>query len=480
MSRLAVKIFAWIWLAFLLMLAGLSFVVDRWNEVAEPQPLGAAQLRQWQQMQERTGAVFQRRGLDGLTQFARDVRENRGMDLFLLAADGQDQLGQPVPSSVRDFFTAHRADGPVMHMREQRLLLGPSVAPSTSLGKLPGQLVLWLPITDVALAPVSSLWQGPHAPRRLAVAVVVSGIVALLLSLSLTHPLRRLQAAVRRLGNGDFDQSGLEKAARRRDEIGDLAREFQSMVRRLKLTTEARQRLLRDLSHELRSPLARLQASIELEELRAGGNGNEGFDRMLNECQRMNSMIGGILTLSRAEHAANELKSESFDLAEMLHALVEDAQVEGEKGRKAVRYDGLSEAIFVGNESLIASGVENVLRNALRYTPSGGTVVAILRDARDHYEISICDSGPGVPEDELPRIFEPFYRASNGSTETGGGTGVGLAITANAIHPHGGKVTARNRMEGGLELLLKLPKPDASCLKFPTSDVTKATSTLRS
>lgn len=457
-SRLAVKIFAGIWLAFLLLLAGLSFVVDRWNTIPEPQPLGAAQLRQWQQMQERTATVFQRRGLGGLTQFARDVRENRGMDLFLLGDDGQDLLGQQVPANIREFFLEHRGGRPLMHMREQRMVLGPAAVANVA-ENIPGQLILWLPITDVALAPASSLWQGPNAPRRLAVAVVASGIVALLLSISLTRPLRRLRVAVRRLGDGNFEHADLDEAARRRDEIGDLAREFQSMVQRLKLTTEARQRLLRDLSHELRSPLARLQASIELEDLRAGGKGSESFERMLNECGHLNSMIGGILALSRAEHAATAMRTESFDLAEMLHALVEDAQVEGAPAIKRVRCDALNAAPFSGNQAIIASGVENVLRNALRYTPAGGAVTATLRETHDHYEIAICDSGPGVPEEELPRIFEPFYRASNGSGDAEGGTGVGLAITANAVHRHGGTVTAINRKEGGLELVLKLPKP---------------------
>jgi two-component system sensor histidine kinase CpxA len=348
-----------------------------------------------------------------------------------------------------------------MHIREQRMLLGPA-AVATSAEKVPGQLVLWLPITDAALMPVSSLWQGPNATRFLAVAVIASGLVALMLSLSLTRPLRRLQVAVRRLGDGDFEHSDIDEAARRRDEIGDLAREFQSMVQRLKLTTEARQRLLRDLSHELRSPLARLQASIELEELRTSGKGSEGFDRMLNECHRLNSMIGGILALSRAEHAENEVRTESFDLAEMLQGLLEDAQVEGENSGKGLVYKGLSAAPFFGNESIIASGIENVLRNALRYTRSGSKVLVTLCEAPKHYELSICDSGPGVPEEDLPRIFEPFFRASNSSEDAGGGTGVGLAITANAIHRHSGTVTARNLNEGGLELLLKLPKPKST------------------
>ena len=139
--------------------------------------------------------------------------------------------------------------------------------------------------------------------------------------------------------------------------------------------------------------------------------------------------------------------------------------MEGKSARKVVLCEGLDEARFAGNKSLIASGVENVLRNALRYTQAGGKVLATLRGEHDCYEISISDDGPGVPQEELPRIFEPFYRASNESADAKGGTGVGLAITANALHQHGGSVIATNRKEGGLELVLKLPKPKAPLAK---------------
>jgi two-component system sensor histidine kinase CpxA len=143
----------------------------------------------------------------------------------------------------------------------------------------------------------------------------------------------------------------------------------------------------------------------------------------------------------------------------MLQSLVDDAQVEGKPANKQVRCEASCAAPFVGNEANIASAVENVLRNALRFTPSGGIVVARLREAPECYEISVCDQGPGVPEEDLARIFEPFYRAGHGSPECAEGSGVGLAITANAQRQHGGTVRARNLPEGGLEVLLIFPKP---------------------
>lgn len=454
MSRLAVKLFAWIWLAFILLLAGLSLVVDRWNPSSGPQPLSAPQLRQWQQIEERVTGVFQRRGLEGVANFARDVRENRGMDLYLLDASGTDLLGQEVPTEIRQYALSHRGHGPMMQLEAQRLLLGPGPLNANA---PQGSLVLWLPITDVTMAPVSSLWSGPQATRRLAVALVASGIVAFLLSISLTRPIRGLQSAVSQLGQGNYDIAGLDQAARRRDEIGDLAREFQTMVSSLKSSTDARQRLMRDISHELRSPLARLRAAIELAELQAGHGDKPDLDRMTLECRRLDEMIGSVLALARAEHEDPNDHRQAFDLADLVSELVEDARFEGSAEDKGVDLNSVEHAPYMGYPALIASAIENVLRNALRHTRSGTSVVVDLRTSDRGVEISISDCGPGVPVQELEKIFEPFYRVQNGRDQPVGGTGVGLAITFRAVQRHGGAILARNRSQGGLEILISLP-----------------------
>lgn len=453
MSRLGIKIFCWIWLAFILLLAGFALVVDHLSQDATLQQLGAGQLRQWQQTQERALGIYQRRGLDGLKRFAKDIHDNRGINFFLLDDDAHDLLGQEVPPSVRQYFMAQRHAGLQMQKRDQRLLLGPAAFPDPA---LTGSVLLWLPVTDINFAPASRLWRGPHPVARLAVALAVSGLVSLLLALSLTRPLRHLQATARALAQGDFDTAEIDAAAKRRDEIGDLARDFRDMAARLKTSLEGRKRLLRDVSHELRSPLARLQAAIELADRQAGPENNLGFSRMENECKRLNAMIGDVLALSRADQDEAATAPQQFDLADTLQTLVSDANFEGQAQHKQVELQAPEQQQYLGHESLISSAVENVLRNALRYTPPESTVTVTLNKQSDRLEISICDAGPGVPEQELGKIFEPFYRISEARERQSGGTGVGLAIAARAAQRHGGKITARNRPTGGLEVVMVL------------------------
>lgn len=460
MSRLAVKIFCWIWLAFFLLLVGFSLAIDWVGQSTGPQVLGEAQLRQWQQHQDRVQDIYQRRGVQGLTRFAQDIHANRGINFYLLDGAAQDILGQDVPTAVRDYYLAQRDGGPRMQRIEQRLLIGPGPFPVPALS---GQILLWQPLVDAASPPVSGLWRGPHAKARLAVALVVSGIVSLLLAWSLTRPLRKLQMAAKRMAQGDFDAQGIEAAAGRRDEIGDLAREFKAMAAQLKALVESRQRLLRDVSHELRSPLARLQVAIELASRQAGPASHLRFDRMESECERLNAMIGSVLALSRAEQVDANATATKFDLAALLRNLVSDAQFEGQVDGKGVELAAPETLLFNGHQDLIASAIENVLRNALRFAPPNSSVAVAMHVQANRVEISVSDCGPGVSAAELERIFEPFYRASPDGD--GHNSGVGLAIVARAMQRHGGSASARASEQGGLEVVLALPLEQAA--SFP-------------
>jgi signal transduction histidine kinase len=454
MSRLAIKIFGWIWLAFFLLLVGFTVAIDMASQGNAPQVLGEPQLRQWQQHQERVQDIFQRRGTEGLRRFAQDMQTNRGINFYLLDREANDVLGQEVPSSVRDYFWVQRDNGLHMQKVEQRLLMGPAPFPVPALD---AQVLLWQPLTDALSPPVSGLWRGPHAKARLGVALAVSGLVSLLLALSLTRPLRKLQTAAQQLAQGDFNADGIDAAAHRRDEIGDLAREFQAMARQLESLLDSRKRLLRDVSHELRSPLARLQVAIELADRQAGPENNLRFDRMEIECERLNAMIGGVLALSRAEQDDTHLPAKPFDLAATLQELVSDAQFEGNINDKAVELRAPKSLPYIGHHTLISSAIENVLRNALRYAPPSSTVAVALDSHRNWLEITVSDSGPGVPQQELERIFEPFHQVSPAPAQENHGTGVGLAIAARAMRRHGGKIVARQRPTGGLEVVMTLP-----------------------
>lgn len=454
MSRLAIKIFGWIWLAFFLLLAGFTLAIDRVGQSTTPQALGEPQWRQWQQHQERVKDIFQRRGLEGLTRFAQDIQANRGIHFYLLDHTAKDLLAQDVPPSVREFFLAQQGAGLRMQKVEQRLLMGAAPFP---VPVVKAQVLLWQPLTDALSPPVSGLWRGPHAQALLGIAIVVSGLVSLLLALSLTRPLRKLQMAAKHLAQGDFNADGIDVAAQRRDEIGDLAREFKTMATRLKALLESRQRLLRDVSHELRSPLARLQVAIELADRQAGPDNGLRFDRMESECERLNVMIGGVLALSRAEQDDHNLPAKSFDLVTTLQELVSDAQFEGQVENKVVELHSPKTWPYLGHQALISSAVENVLRNALRYAPPASSVTVALQVHSTWLDITISDAGPGVPEQELERIFEPFHRVPQSPADDGIGTGVGLAIAARVMQRHGGKIVARRRAVGGLDVVMTLP-----------------------
>lgn len=454
MSRLAIKIFCWLWLAFILLLVGFTLAIDQWGQNTAPQALGEVQMRQWQQTQERLSYIFQTHGLAGVKRFARDLRGNRGIEFYVLDNDSHELLGQALPPTLQDYFLKQRgASEPLMQRREQRLVLGPGPFPAAT---LPGQVLLWLPVGRAAPPPVSGLWRGPHAGTRLVIALAVSGMVSLLLAISITRPLRRLQAAAQGLANGNFDTADIDRAARRRDEIGDLAREFRTMATRLKTSIEGRQRLLRDISHELRSPLARLQVAIELADRQAGPDNSLGFERMETECQRLNTMIGDVLTLARAEQEEASIPRHPFDLVATLHTLIADARFEGQAKHIRIELRAPEHCLYNGNENLIASAVENILRNAARYTPPASTITVTLQIQKTVLSLSIGDAGPGVPEQELAKIFDPFYRVSEARERDGGGTGIGLAIAMRTAQCHGGGLIARNRSGGGLEVVMTL------------------------
>jgi two-component system sensor histidine kinase CpxA len=258
----------------------------------------------------------------------------------------------------------------------------------------------------------------------------------------------------------------MDAAAARRDEIGDLAREFRSMAARLQSSMAGRQRLLRDMSHELRSPLARLQAAIELADREAGPGHHPDFARMENECRRLDTMIGDVLALSRAEQDEAALATQSFDLAATVLALVADARFEGQPQDKRILLESVEHLLYAGNERLLASAIENVLRNAVRYTPPAGTVTVVLQRRGDRLELSIDDTGPGVPAVELEKIFEPFYRVSEARERGEGGSGVGLAIAARVIRRHRGTICARNGASGGLEVVMSLPAGAAGSMSI--------------
>jgi two-component system sensor histidine kinase CpxA len=248
---------------------------------------------------------------------------------------------------------------------------------------------------------------------------------------------------------------------RRRDEVGQLGRDFNGMAERLESMVKAQQRLLGDISHELRSPLARLGVALGLARQRSGADANGALDRIERESDNLNEMISQLLELTRLESGTDGRKRTTIDLASLVRDVVEDADYEARGVNRSVQVVWTERCSINGIEDLLRSAVENVVRNAVRFTPEGTAVeVALQRQngsGSNFAIISVRDHGKGVPEESIEKIFRPFYRAEDArDRQSGGGTGLGLAITERAVRMHGGSVTAANTKDGGLSVELRL------------------------
>jgi two-component system sensor histidine kinase CpxA len=229
------------------------------------------------------------------------------------------------------------------------------------------------------------------------------------------------------------------------------------MAERLESMVRAQQRLLGDISHELRSPLARLGVALGLARQRSGAEANSALDRIERESDNLNEMISQLLTLTRLESGTDGRKRTDVDLAALVKEVADDADFEARSLNRAVQVVSSDNCSINGVEELLRSAVENVVRNAVRYTPEGTAVEVALSRQNGHAVISVRDRGHGVPEESLEKIFRPFYRTEDArDRQSGGGTGLGLAITERAVRMHGGSVQAVNATGGGLAVEMRL------------------------
>jgi two-component system sensor histidine kinase CpxA len=245
----------------------------------------------------------------------------------------------------------------------------------------------------------------------------------------------------------------------RRDEIAGLAGAFDAMAERLEKAFGAQRQLLSDASHELRSPLARLQVALELARQRSGGQTEEEFDRIELEIERLNGLIGQILELSRLEAGVDAAHTEQVDVRELLEGVMADAQFEVESRGCQVSLCESFETLVNANALLLRSAIENVIRNAVKYTKPGTAVEISMRKdtGKPDIIIQVRDHGPGVPEEMLPHLFEPFVRVEEARDRPSGGHGLGLAIADRAIRLYGGEIAARNEPDDGLSVIIRLP-----------------------
>jgi two-component system sensor histidine kinase CpxA len=371
-----------------------------------------------------------------------------------------DERGNEVSGRGAPDWAMRVASGGPRNPRDGFIIPAPPVqrdSRASSDGKHRYTLVLGFP-------PGPRVFFGPRGlpVPLLIIAILSSGLVCYFLSWYLTKPIVRLRAATRQLTAGDLTARSGAPPTNRRDEVAGLMRDFDAMAERLEMLVKAQSRLLNDISHELRSPLARLNVALGLARQRAGVESADMLDRIELEASRLNELIGRILTLARLEDGEQRVPQTPVPLGELVANVAEDAEFEAQERHCHVHTTiPTGEWDVRGNDSLLHSAVENVVRNAIRYTAEGSSVEIVLaREERSggmEAVLRVSDFGPGVPDDSLGKLFQPFYRLDDARGRLTGGVGLGLAITERAVRFHGGKVSAFNRAEGGLMVEIRLP-----------------------
>ncbi|MDQ6972592.1 MAG: HAMP domain-containing sensor histidine kinase [Mariprofundaceae bacterium] len=368
---------------------------------------------------------------------------------FLLDAGGFNLLPRPLPPEL-----GRKISQAVGTQRSLRLIRPPlllSVSPVIS----SGETFFWVVSSRI---PPQMMRENRQQSLLLRLGIALAAILLLswLLSRMFTRPIRALQGSAVRLGSGDMQTRSDPALAARGDELGELARSFDGMAAQLESLMSSHKQLLRDVSHELRSPLARLSVALELARHAAGDKADEELSRIGLEADRLNLLIGEVLTLARFEQGAIEGEMRPLDLAELLSQVAADAGFEAEASGKQVQVGDLSACTIRGDSLWLSRALDNVLRNAVRHTDAGTAVNVSMNNSGQQVRISVRDHGPGVSPDALPRLFEPFYRA-DAARSPGSGYGLGLAIARRVVELHGGSIHAGPAPGGGLTIDILLP-----------------------
>ena len=443
-----VKILLWFWGALVLVALALELTI---TATSTPVEVRVARFSDSVLNARARDAVtiLDRKGPGGVAHYLRNLERDTRIHAILLDPDGHDVAGRPVAAKVLAVATRALDSGQTEMEADGQTAIK---ARAVTVGGRRYVLVASLPIGLMRL-----LHDGPTAQAlRLLAVLVTAAAVCYGLARYVTRPLAILRSATRALAQGDLAVRVGSTMGRRADEFTELGRDFDRMAERLDALVTAERRLLRDISHELRSPLARLNVALGLARQQTGAD-QGALDRIEREAERLNLLIGQLLMLARMESGVATAVREPLDLMAIVHEVVEDAAFEAKSRGRTVQITETCEALVSGDPELLHSAVENVVRNAVRHTREGTAVeVSLGRQGEASVVIRVRDHGGGVPEEALPYIFQPFYRVGDARERGTGGVGLGLTIVHRTIRLHEGMVCAVNVPEG-LVVELTLP-----------------------
>ena len=382
------------------------------------------------------------------------LRNATGIKAYLLDPLNHEVGNRTLPPEARDL--AERA-----RQHQQ-----PEISPAKN------SLMMAMPVTgtdNTGYVVVGEFPREPHGPppggafhlaEGLFVILIISGTVCYILARYLTSPVIALRDATRRVASGELSVRIAHTIGNRKDELSELAGDFDHMTERIELLMMSQRQLLGDISHELRSPLARLNVALELARRYTGPKAQNALTRIEHEAQSLNKLIGHVLTLTRLESGFDRIQMKSVNLAALVREISADGDFEARGPNRSVKLSEIDMCIVQGNEELLRQAIENIVRNAIHYTlESTGVEICLKKaeiDSTPFAEITVRDHGPGVPEVDIHKIFLPFFRVSNSRERKTGGTGLGLAIAERAVHLHRGILNAANAHEGGLVVTMHI------------------------
>jgi two-component system sensor histidine kinase CpxA len=440
--RLYWKIFLSFWLTMILMVVAggmLNHFLEGKYKHSNPHPMKTIHTV-FDQLQAQPIASF--------SQWWQSKRSNYDIQLFVSNMNNEQIAGDNQNPRVKRILKQITSIEPQRILKRDAIYLGKKIySPSGEikvLAKLPSPRKHWHKTL------FDNIW------LRISIALLISALICYLLARYISSPLNQLRRTTARIANGDYSARTGIKVVGRNDEIKELARDFDHMAERLQFSIASQQRLVKDISHELRSPIARLQVALELARQRLQIHDSPELERIQTETDLLNQLISQILSLPQLEAESIDFE-DVIDLVALIKTIQTDANFEAQQHNKSVTIDcDQDEALISTHGDLLRSAVENVVRNAIRHTREHTCVSVQLRQLRDNYILKIQDYGPGIPDDEIGRIFEAFYRVSAARDRDSGGAGLGLSIAKRAIELHGGKISAQN-WQHGLTIEIILP-----------------------
>lgn len=451
MGRLFWKIFIGFWLALVVAAVGAGTAVWLQHRRTEPPSQELAGGPPSRIATDMAAATLRHGGVEALRHWMKEVQGRRALMIYAVDGGGRDVLGREVPgtalAAAREVI-ARGDDG--RGARQVAAADGASYVLFVTRGPGPGP------------GPGPGAGRGMRPPPEPPIArweVIVIGIAtslafSVLLAWYLVRPIRSLRWAFGEAAAGHLETRVSPRMGGRRDEIADLGRDFDRMAQQLQALVSAQRRLLHDVSHELRSPLARLHAAIGL--ARQDPSKLEGtLERIEREATRLDGMVGEVLALARLESGTASRTKERVDLAYIAASIAEDARFEAETLHRNVRFSATGDAPVIGNADLLHRAVENIVRNAVKFATEGTTVDVNVSTTRTSAILTVRDHGPGITPSDLEKVFDPFYRGAAGQGTAG--FGLGLAIAQRAVDAHGGAIRAANVAGGGLQVEVELP-----------------------